>query len=308
MSQNYEVDVLLATYNGEKYIEDFLSSLLKQKNCKINLYVSDDGSTDSTIPLLLRYQDEFNEFRLMQGPELGPMLNFFNLLRASKGKYIALADQDDIWMENHLHASLQRISKFESPALTFSSVAQFMCCPSHSEIWPNQKNQLEFPNIFFENIGRGCTFVFNSSARDLVNGYEPKHAIMHDWWILLRLLIQGRVIFSPFPEIFYRIHENNHIGLGNSGLATTIRTLRLGKINTIQQLKELANIVFEENNPLQEFDIQNLLNRLNGRFVERLKLVISKDYRYRRKFIDDLKMRIIIVLLPIFDRNSRNAE
>jgi glycosyltransferase involved in cell wall biosynthesis len=150
VSQNYEVDVLLATYNGEKYIEDFLSSLLKQKNCKINLYISDDGSTDSTIPLLLRYQDEFNEFRLMQGPELGPMLNFFNLLRASKGKYIALADQDDIWMENHLHASLQRISKFESPALTFSSVAQFMCCPSHSEIWPNQKNQLEFPNIFFE--------------------------------------------------------------------------------------------------------------------------------------------------------------
>lgn len=298
------MDVLLATYNGDKYIESFLLSLMKQTNCKINLYVSDDGSEDLTIPLVLKYQNEFNDFHLMRGPEMGPMANFFNLMNASKGKYVALADQDDIWMENHLYDSVQRISNLNSPSLTFSSVAQFTCCLLHFKIWPDQKTQLDFPNYFFENIGRGCTFVMNSSARDLVNQYSPNCAIMHDWWILLRLLLQGNVIFSSCPEIFYRIHDANHIGIGSPGLTTTLRTLWLGRIGTIQQLNELAKVVLEDENSFHQFKLRNLVRKVNGGLIDRVKLAVSFNHRYRYRFMDDCKLRIVLVLLPFFNRNS----
>ncbi len=300
-----EVDVLLATYNGEKYIEEFLISLSEQKNCKINLFVSDDGSEDSTIPIVLKYQDSFNNFYLMEGPKLGPMQNFFFLMKNSKAAFVALADQDDIWMENHLEISTTRLQGEDSPCLTFSSVAQFTVNPINFQIWPTSQNQPKFPSILFENIGRGCTFVMNSTARDLVNAFQPQNAIMHDWWILLRVLLHGKVIFSPTPEIFYRIHDTNFIGLGNRGVKSVLKTLGSGKIQTLQQVRELSRASTGEIKSKEQFDLSGFLSRLDCGLFQRIRLAGSINLKFREKAFDDFRFRIIIIFLPILNRRAK---
>ena len=93
----FSVQVLLATHNGEKYLREFLESLVTQTGVIIELLVSDDNSTDGTIEILKMYEEKFASLSVFNGPEQGPARNFFSLLQKANSDYVALADQDDIW-------------------------------------------------------------------------------------------------------------------------------------------------------------------------------------------------------------------
>jgi glycosyltransferase involved in cell wall biosynthesis len=120
------IEVLLATYNGAAYLGAFLESLAQQVGVSIDLRVSDDGSTDSTLIILESYRESFNSLVVTAGPEKGPSENFFSLIAKAKSKYVALADQDDIWEPTHLINSIDRLaSSGDVPALSFTRVSEF---------------------------------------------------------------------------------------------------------------------------------------------------------------------------------------
>jgi len=211
-SQNPQVQVLLATYNGEKYLREFLQSLIAQVNVDIHVLVSDDGSTDSTINILEEYKKFFETFQVISGPKQGPAANFFHLLKNANCDYIALADQDDIWETNHLSESVFRlIEKRKNPALTFSRVMEFGDNVEEC-IWPKKIAKNVPGSYLFENCARGCTIVINRMALKTLQLDIPKNAIMHDWWMLLTIQAVGEISWSEDPEVRYRIHSNNVVG------------------------------------------------------------------------------------------------
>ena len=107
--ENIRCSVVMATYNGEKYIKEQIDSILKNMNDCDELIISDDGSTDNTIKLINEYQDK--RIKLINGPRKGVKQNFANAIENATGKYIFLSDQDDIWMENKMRLVLEEFEK-----------------------------------------------------------------------------------------------------------------------------------------------------------------------------------------------------
>ena len=305
MNLRNEIDVLLATFNGELFINDFLDSLAAQEEVNIHLIVSDDGSTDSTLEVIRQHQSKFHKVTVLTGPKKGPMSNFFFLLRASNASFVALADQDDVWHQDHLKNSINRIRNQDLPAMTFSSVEQFDEVAGKSEVWPSQYGGPKFPSIIFENTARGCTIVLNQQARDLINIKEPKNAIMHDWWILLLLQLYGVVRYEPQPEIQYRLHAQNFIGVPNRRMLAFIQTLRRGRWLPLAQLQDLVTYPHEKFKKVETFEVELFARNLQGGLIHRLKTVIlSRSFRYRRSLQDEIKLRFGLVFLGILNRNG----
>lgn len=242
MEINEEIDVLLATYNGEKYIEEFMQSLTKQKQVKINLFVSDDGSTDNTLRIVASFKGNFNSLQFYKVKNFGPAKNFLSMLEYSNANYIAFADQDDIWLENHLIKSIERIQKYTNePCLSFTNVLEFGENRA-KQIWPKK-----YPvnlNCFFENPARGCTQVFNKELGNLLRKVEPSYIIMHDWMAVLISKYCGKMQHTFKPEVFYRIHNNNAIGKGmplHRKLLKLRHFRRMAKNKTFIQLNYFFN-------------------------------------------------------------------
>ena len=152
-----EVEVLLATYNGEPYLKEFLVSLSRQEGVVIHLSVSDDGSTDNTLEVIRSFQLKFKTVQILDGPQKGPAENFLSLIKQAKSEIIALADQDDIWLPNHLYNSLGRIQSCskDSAVLSICKVREFTSTEDFCSPWPSGNFDLGFPKNLYENVGRG---------------------------------------------------------------------------------------------------------------------------------------------------------
>jgi glycosyltransferase involved in cell wall biosynthesis len=209
------VEVLLATLNGEKYLPEFLKSLSQQTGVEIHLRVSDDGSTDNTLKIVDTYRNDFKSTKVSMGPKSGVASNFFLLMQESRHNYVAFADQDDIWLPHHLVNSIKRIEAVKnqsSPILSISKLFEFSETRKIDLIWPKKDLAANFPTLFYENVGRGCSMVMNRSLVEIVNRSLKDFAIMHDWWVLLLAWLHGEVVISQEAEINYRIHPSNTIG------------------------------------------------------------------------------------------------
>jgi len=104
------IDILMATYNGEKYIENQILSLQQQTHKNWILYIRDDGSTDSTLEILENFSKNDNRIKIIKdslGCNLGAGKNFLTLTKYSLSEYVIFCDQDDIWFERKLELLLK---------------------------------------------------------------------------------------------------------------------------------------------------------------------------------------------------------
>ena len=107
-----KVDILLATYNGEKYIREQIDSILNQTYKEFRLLISDDGSTDGTRDILNEYKAKDDRIEIfMQEENLGVVKNFEFLLKKVEAKYYMFSDQDDIWKDEKIEKSLKKIEE-----------------------------------------------------------------------------------------------------------------------------------------------------------------------------------------------------
>ena len=114
------VVVLLSTYNGERFLEEQLESIVAQKGVTPIIIVRDDGSTDNTCKILDKWQKK-NALRWYNGPNMGPARSFLNLLRDSDDEdYYAFSDQDDYWLPEKLDVAISKLAPYkDEPALYF---------------------------------------------------------------------------------------------------------------------------------------------------------------------------------------------
>jgi glycosyltransferase involved in cell wall biosynthesis len=291
-----EVDVVLATYNGSRFLQEQLDSIACQQYVKINLYVSDDGSADRTLDIIQDNAARFSRLEVLLGPRKGPAANFFSLLRHTSAEYVALADQDDIWHQNHLINSINDLAPLGStPGMRFSSTNEFGL-NAKERIWPRILKVPPIENLLVENQARGCTTVLNKNAVVLVNSYEPKAAVMHDWWILLVISLRGKVIYSPEPEVEYRIHDTNAIGLPKKRGFRALRSAIKGTWPPMLQAFELFES--NKNNISNEIflKLENFTSIPSLNFLKRASSTLFRPKRLRSNFFDELAVRVTLFL------------
>ena len=289
VKMDFEIQVLLATYNGEKYLGEFLESLASQKDASIDLLVSDDGSTDSTLKILEQFAHQFRKFRLIEGPKQGPAENFFWLMRHADAEYLAFADQDDIWDAEHLRDSIHALREFQQlPAMVYGRVLEFGS-GIRSKVWPDSKGIFNLSQICFQNYARGCTIVFNKNLLHLVNSYSPEYAVMHDWWLLLCASTYGKVVFLKEFTVRYRLHENNVIGRSRWRPMRGARTLIQGNWAPYLQILDFIN--FSKMVPVKVlnseiFDCVGHLQKSKKLFL------LFSPIRFRNNLLGELKIRL----------------
>lgn len=245
-----EVTVLLATYNGARYLKEQLDSLARQVGVAVRLYVSDDGSSDATIRILRGFDGAFASLQILHGPGAGHSENFASLLhQAPKNVPIAFSDQDDIWDEDKLLRAMTVLSKTQDPTLYFSRVrTEVGVFPKLFALPPEA--------AFFSNCSMGCTQVlsppFAGVAAETLK-LRPK-TVPIDWWIWFVAVQFFCAVADETPSMTYRLHSEQTIGIpGNASryarrlremvgtrslLPPTIRAL----VAVLPELEDLLNL------------------------------------------------------------------
>ncbi|MBQ7634565.1 MAG: glycosyltransferase family 2 protein [Bacteroidaceae bacterium] len=273
------VNVLMSTYNGERYLHQQIESILRQEDVEVVLTVRDDGSTDKTRAIL----DEYSAQGLLtwySGKNLGPARSFLQLLHdAAPADFYAFADQDDVWKPEKLRMAVEQIKEFHGvPAMYFGQTCltdEFLS-PLPEQI-PISPLLTYGESLVYQFVG-GCTMVLNNSLRDKVVKYTPRHLYMHDVWIYcVCLAVGGRVVFDPHSYIYYRQHGHNVIGQGDKVTEWKRSFHRLitkeqARFKTAQELLQgYSEDMTAENRRLTE----DFVRAKNG-FLTRLRLMYDK--------------------------------
>lgn len=219
------IDILLATYNGSKYINEQIDSLLSQTFQEWTLIVHDDGSKDDTVQILNDYHKKYpNKIRVIDdGIQCGGAKeNFSHLMSYSSAPYIMFCDQDDIWLPNKIEITYNEMVSVEIrnpkvPILIHSDLKVVdenlnVISDSMFDYQKLPKNIGSINQILVQNNITGCTVMINREALS-VSLPIPKVAIMHDWWIGCNVLkAKGIIGLISEPLILYRQHTNNTLG------------------------------------------------------------------------------------------------
>lgn len=206
------IAVLLSSYNGEKFIEEQIQSILNQLNVHVQLLIRDDGSSDRTTIIINEFAAQDSRISIIEGKNLGVVKSFFYLLNQvdKNFDYYALADQDDVWKPDKLERATKTLWSNDPnlPAMYYSRLefTDEQLNPIGFSIIPTNRG---FQNALVQNQATGCTVVINKIARENIVAKLPNWALMHDWWIYLVVSATGCVYYDEYPGILYRKHGNN---------------------------------------------------------------------------------------------------
>jgi glycosyltransferase involved in cell wall biosynthesis len=218
------IAILLSTYNGERYLRQQLDSLFSQTYRDFVVYVRDDGSSDTTMYILLEYDEKHTNMVIFKDlkSNKGACMSFMWLLEKVEAEYYMFCDQDDFWFPSKAQLTLdtiqaeeRRSSKTAILVHTDLIVTDSTLKIIYKSLWENDNtNPLRITRKFLRvlNYVTGCTMLFNRAARDLAI-VDIKHALMHDFWIAICVdSSKGIIISLPIPTIYYRQHGFNVVG------------------------------------------------------------------------------------------------
>ncbi|AXN35277.1 glycosyltransferase family 2 protein [Latilactobacillus curvatus] len=222
-----KIAILLSTYNGERFLEEQIESIIKQSNQQWTLYIRDDGSTDKTLDILGRYQadDRIQWINENKPQNLRVIGSFLKLLESAEADYYMFCDQDDVWLSDKVQVTLNKMLTLEAenkqqPILVHTDlriVDQDLKATSESMIkTQNLDPQPSFGRLLVQNSITGCTMMINQNLKDRCVGLDFTKIRMHDWWFALVASAFGTIGYVPQATILYRQHGDNEVGAKNS--------------------------------------------------------------------------------------------
>ncbi len=221
------VHIIMASYNGEKYLEEQLDSLLGQTCQDISVEVCDDGSADRTCDIVKQYCSRDHRITLHKNEKnKGYVRNFLEGMQRSDADYIMLCDQDDIWDRDKVEVTLHAMQQAEKdgcdqPLMVFTDAVNFDSDTGkdlgrfHENSHLNTK-RLDTAHLFMENKVIGCTVMVNHKVISYLTEI-PQEIRVHDWWLALICSHFGRIIYLDRPTLRYRQHSGNMIGGSSFG-------------------------------------------------------------------------------------------
>jgi rhamnosyltransferase len=297
LSKKPRVAVLMATFNGEKFIRKQIESIFNQKNVNVSLYVFDDGSSDGTLIEIENWVSNGYSVHLIPRLQikLGASQSFFHLMRLNLSeKYVSFADQDDIWLDNHLIQAITFIEQVENG---------IVCSGRHliddvGSVFARAvgiQKPLSVKNAVVENVVYGNTIVLHKDTLNRISKNLPKNPVMHDSWLYLWGSCFGKLIYLNDITVLYRIHSKNHLGVR--------RSLNLFKIldnqrRFMRQNREFVNI-FRDNGNKHVKAVETHINAFSGKSsMKKIKGVFGDTF-YRQSALDSLFLRFLFLCFRV---------
>ena len=282
---NQKVDILLATYNGEKYIKEQVESILNQTYENIQIIISDDCSTDKTRQVLKEYENNEKIKIFYQEKNLGYVKNFEFLLKQVESNLYMLSDQDDVWKKEKVEKSVEKIEN-EKLDLVFGDLEVVdenlnTLYKSYNRymhlIHKIKKYQKDYRLQYLYNCMTGCTIISRKNWIDKVLPFPTNSKYMiHDYWLGLVIALNGKVGYIEEPYILYRQHGKNQVGSKKaSKTASKLEKVRNISINT--RIGTFETYVMHE----EIFDEK--LRKQNKKALEYFKMLKNKkNFNYRQ--------------------------
>ena len=293
-----KVAILLATYNGIKYIKEQIDSILNQKEVDVTIFISDDLSTDGTLEYLQKiYKGLENIVYLPSGSKFGGAgKNFFRLIRDvdfSSFDFISFVDQDDIWYEDKLIRAIKSIEDKQLDAYS-SNILAFW--EDGKEMIINKSSSQARYDYLFEAAGPGCTYVLKkdlaiSLQNFICDNWEDVNKVeLHDWFIYAFARENNyKWHIDEKPSMRYRQHTSNQVG-ANDGLKAKLK--RLKKVFSSWYREEIIKII----------KVLRLENKykfskyiLNKSYINNL-LLLKYSFEFRRNKKEKLFLSLLILL------------
>lgn len=219
------IDILMATYNGGKYLREQLDSIINQTYSDWHLIIADDCSNDNTVKILEEYRSKYPKkitYYVNDKPTGGAKHNFYQLMLHANSDYIMFSDQDDVWLANKIETTY--LTMLDAEQKYGSSIPLLV----HSDLCVvNQKLEIinesifamqsmdyrkdKLNNLLVSNIVTGCTMMINKSLLNMAR-IKPQNFVMHDIWLALIASAFGKIFFIQEPLILYRQHGDNSVG------------------------------------------------------------------------------------------------
>ena len=294
-----KVNILLSTYNGEKYLEEQLGSLLSQRGVEVDILVRDDGSTDSTRSILDKWQKE-GHLSWYGGNNLGWAMSFIHLLcHAREADYYAFCDQDDIWLPDKLAAAIELLEPVgDQPALYCSNMNYYFDGKDEGVVKPvGQKFNLYTAMV--QCLALGCTMVLNRPLALTMKVHPPKEVFAHDFWTYQVASAIGTVVYDDRSFLLYRQHGNNQVGQVRSWREVWLRRLKtLKSIASQHEREQLAQQLMACHSHEMSEDNRRIVEKVahyNDSFLQRLRL--AADWRYTMgRLSNDIWLRLRILI------------
>lgn len=274
-----KIDILMATYNGEKYLREQIDSILEQSYTDFRLLISDDFSTDSTRDILNEYVEKDSRVIVfLQSKNLGVVKNFEFLLQKVESEYFMFSDQDDIWQKDKVKKSIELMEKTDSDLVyTNLEVVDQDLKIVHKSYWKLKgfekkiKKYNNFESLYLNNYITGCTMLVKSKWIDQVLPLPNKSKyILHDYWIALIISRFGKMSYIEEPQVRYRQHIDNRIG-------SKRKSDEISNFNEMRDLfidvkKDHFKILIQNADVFEDDDIKEL-NKISYQYFDDLKKV-----------------------------------
>ncbi len=216
-----QIDVLMATYNGEKYLKEQIESVLNQTYKNIRLVISDDCSKDGTINILKQYENDKRIEVHYHEKNQGYIKNFEYLLKQVKNNIYMLSDQDDVWMPEKITKSYEKLIKNDAD-MVFADLEVVdenlkTIYPSFNKFMLLDRKINKYINSYklnyLYNCITGCTLMSKSKwIKDILPIPTDSKYLIHDHWIGVIVSLNGKIVYMPEKYIKYRQHGNNQVG------------------------------------------------------------------------------------------------
>lgn len=222
------ISILMAAYNGERYIAEQIESLLNQSVQDFVLYINDDCSTDHTYEIAKCYEFRYPEKIIVTRNEVNSgssKHNFLKLMVDHRDDYLMLCDQDDVWLPDKIKKTLIKLQQMEEhygkdkPLLVYTDLKvvdeklnMLDASLMHRVNADFTKNSIR--DQLVQNTVTGCTVMYNRAAADMLYCI-PEFTVMHDWWLMLIVSALGKAEALKNADILYRQHGDNSVGTRN---------------------------------------------------------------------------------------------
>jgi len=280
-------DVILATYCGERYIREQVTSILSQTIPPSQIIIRDDCSTDLTLEILKEIKNKTDvSIQIIAGKDnLGYIKNFEELARHTKSEIIFFSDQDDLWVENKAEILLSVFSENINSKVLFSDATlvnnDLMRLGSLWEyVGFNASEDCNNLRNIINNIATGATMAVRKQYLDSVLPFPSQ--IPHDYWIASNACIGGNLKAVPNELILYRQHENNQIGAKKNSFFGKCNTL----FNSAKRKKRIEHY-YEIYILMQELAKRDKINHWVEDYNEILEYIYCVNVIYKNKIINN---------------------
>lgn len=299
--------VVLATYNGEKYLKELLDSLYNQTYPLIDIYTRDDGSVDKTTEIIADYaKKKVKGRRMIVVPNGGKSLRcpdcFIKLLeQIDDGDYFFFCDQDDVWLKDKISDAISKMEQVDNniPVLHFGSYDN---CTSNLEFIshsPKLPKEVKLRNVIYDYWPLGFNIGFNKVLKTLVYNNKPQKIYYHDTWFAQVACGMGKFIYSNKTSVLYRRQENAVTYSNHSKFTLFIWRIKrfFGKNKSnLNQLKEiLKEYKSLYGDKLSKEDKKMLDIFTNDTFINYFRRIFY-PHRLRLKLSEEMALRILFLL------------